>query len=202
MKLIHEFVSCLLYLLVLAELIVHSSCRPVHGSSHCGLFGSMLHQVEQLMDLAKTMHDLTDDELVHLAHLDHRLDSLPHIEYTAAHFSTMKLNKSLAQMYEYTQSFKLHVSWMKTAQENFSLPLQAVESSSRHLHHLSNLIKTSLQQITEEVPQSSPPSFPVISTAFDALRHSLEISERLEAFCIWSKRVLRHFQRHSRCPRN
>lgn len=56
-------------------------------------------------------------------------------------------------------------------------------------------------QINEEAPQTMAPSLPVVSNSFDALFFSVEISEKLQVFCISSKRILRHFHRKSRCPR-
>lgn len=138
-----------------------------------------------------------------------------------------QVNESLSQLYVFTQSFRLHVDWLKTAHQNVSLPSHAAESVSTHLLQLSNLLTASLNQvrqpgwfdsftrkmykmfgngmkrlpkplnlplcpqISEEVPQSPTPSLPVVSTAFDALKFSVEISERLQVFHDWSKRVLR-----------
>lgn len=140
-----------------------------------------------------------------------------------------QVNESLSQLYVFTQSFRLHVNWLKTAQQNVSMPSKAAESVSTHLLQLSNLVTASLNQvrrlgwfdsftrkmykmfgngmkllpkplnlrlplcpqISEEVPQSPTPSLPVVSTAFDALQFSVEISERLQVFHDWSKRVLR-----------
>ncbi|XP_072227233.1 uncharacterized protein [Leuresthes tenuis] len=201
-EVIHEPIPCLFHLLLLTELFVHSSSHHTHDISLCGKFGSMIHQVDRLYNLSKKMHDLSDEEVLNFAGVEHKLESLPSIQHTAAHFQSLEVNESLAQLYVYAQSFRLHVSWLKTVKENASLPSQAVEESSSHLQHLSNLIKTSLQQISKEVPQSTPPSFPVISTAFDALRFSVEISERLQVFCNWSKRILRQLKRLSHCPRH
>ncbi|XP_051811553.1 uncharacterized protein il11b [Acanthochromis polyacanthus] len=199
---INDSASFLLHLLLLAELLVHSSGRPAHISPLCGMFGSMIPQVDRLMNSSKQLHDLTTEELLNFAAVEHRLHSLPHIQYTAAYFSSLKVNESLSQLYSYSQSFKLHVDWLKTAKENVSLPVQAAESSSIHLQQISNLINASLHQISADVPQSTPPSLPDVSTAFDALKFSVELSGRLEAFCSWSKRVLRHLQRLSHCPKH
>lgn len=62
-----------------------------------------------------------------------------------------QVNASLSQLYTLTQSFKLHVDWLKTARENFSLPSQSAEGASTHLLHLSNFIKTSLQQVRTQI---------------------------------------------------
>ncbi|XP_028283709.1 interleukin-11-like [Parambassis ranga] len=200
MKLFHDSTSCLLRLLLLAELFVHSSSRPTHVP--CNVFGTMMHQVDRLMSASKKIHGLTKDELTNFAGFEHRLDSLPRFQYTAAHFGSLKVNESLSQLHVYTQSFRLHLDWLKTTNENISFS-QPLEDAGTHLLHLSKLINTSLHQIQAEVPQPppSPPSLPVVSTAFDALRFSIELSERLQFFCDLSKRVLRQIQRHSRCPR-
>ncbi|XP_069566457.1 uncharacterized protein [Brachyistius frenatus] len=200
--LIHDFTSCLLHLLLLAELFVHSSSYPTHNFSFCGMFGSMKHQLDGLISSSKKLHDLTDEELVNFAAIEHRLDSLLHIQHTVTDFMSLKANESLSQLYVYTQSFRLHVDWLKTAKENVSLSSQSAESASTHLLQLSNLVNISLHQINADVPQSPSPSFPVVTTTFDALKFSVELSERLQVFCHWSKRVLRHLQNLSSCLRH
>ncbi|XP_062291362.1 uncharacterized protein LOC133995864 [Scomber scombrus] len=199
---IPESYTLLLQLLLLAELFVHSSSRPVSSVSLCNTFKSMIPQVESLMRLSKKLHDLTDDELIDVVAVENRLDSLPHMHHTAAHFDSVKVNESLSQLYVYTQAFKLHVEWLKTAKINVSLSSGSAEGANTHLLHLSSLLSTSLQQINEEVPQLPSPSLPVVSTAFDVLKFSIEISERLQVFCHWSKRVLRYLQKTSHCPRH
>uniref|UniRef100_A0A3P9ICJ4 Interleukin-11 n=1 Tax=Oryzias latipes TaxID=8090 RepID=A0A3P9ICJ4_ORYLA len=200
MKLIHESALCLLRLLLLVELFARSSARPSQNFSLCGMFGSMIHQVDKLINSSKKLHGLTDDGLKHFEVVDHRLESLPHIRHTAVHFSSLKVNESLSLLYGYTESFKLHESWLKTVKENFSLPFQSDEGAINHLAHLSNLIVASLHQIKEEVPLlPSSPSFLVVPTAFDATRLSVEISEQLKVFCRWSKRVLLLIRRRSGC---
>ncbi|XP_022616719.1 uncharacterized protein LOC111233232 [Seriola dumerili] len=199
---IYDSTTCLLRLLLLAELFVHSSTRPAHSSSLCGLFGSMIPQVDMLMSNAKKLHELSNDELSNLASMESRLHGLPNLQHTAAHFNSLKVNESLSQLHVFTQSIKLHIDWLKTAKDNFSLPSQSAEGANTHLLQLSNLINTSLKQIGEEVPQSPALSLPVASTAFDVLRFSVELSEQLQIFSKWSKRVLRHLQRQSHCPRH
>ena len=49
---------CLLNLLLLAELFVHTSSRPTSSPSLCGMFGSMIHQVDRLKNLSKKLHGL------------------------------------------------------------------------------------------------------------------------------------------------
>ncbi|XP_074469952.1 uncharacterized protein LOC141754629 isoform X1 [Sebastes fasciatus] len=195
MKLIHDSIPCLLHLLLLAELFVRSSSRPAHSPPPCGMFKSMLLQVESLKNLSTKLHDLTDDQLINFEDVENRLDGLPHIKHTAAHISSLKMNESLSQLFVYTQSFRLHVDWLKTAKLNVSLSSQSAEGASSHLLKLSNLVNTSLHQISEEVPTSSSLSLPVVSTAFDVLKFSVEISQQLQVFCNWSKRVLGHLQR-------
>ncbi|XP_030597690.1 uncharacterized protein LOC115788694 [Archocentrus centrarchus] len=201
MKFVHDTNSFLLSLVILAELLVHSSPRPTPSPSLCSMFGSMMHHVEKLINSSKKLHDLTDNQLLNFVDVEHKLDGLPVIPHTAAHFRSLKVNESLSQLYVYTESFRLHAKWLKTVRENVSVPSQAAEGASINLKHLSDLIKASLDQISEEVPESAPPSLPVVSTAFDALRFSVEISEQLQVFCHWSKRVLRHLQRPSHCQR-
>ncbi|XP_032363540.1 uncharacterized protein il11b [Etheostoma spectabile] len=202
MKLIYDSTPCLLHLMLLAELFVHSSSRPTHSSPLCGMLRSMIHQVDRLTVSSKKLHDLTDEELINFEGVENRLDGLPHMQHTAAHFNSLKVNKSLPQLFVFIQSFRLHVDWLKTAKENVSLSSESAEDVSSHLLQLSNLIHKSLLLISEEVPQSPSASLPVVSTAFDVLRFSIEISERLEVFCNWSKRVLVHLQRLSHCPRH
>uniref|UniRef100_A0A3Q3BB82 Uncharacterized LOC108242630 n=2 Tax=Kryptolebias marmoratus TaxID=37003 RepID=A0A3Q3BB82_KRYMA len=184
------------------ELFVHSASLPTHSPSLCGMFGPMTHHLERLLNSSKKIHDLTNEELVNFAAVEDKLESLPDIQHTAAHFKTLKVNESFLQLYVDTESFRLHVDWLKAAKENFSLPFVADESASSHLLHLSGLIKRSLHQINEEVPQLTAPSLPVIINSFNALTFSIEISERLQVFCICSKRILRHFHRLSRCPKH
>ncbi|KAK2830836.1 hypothetical protein Q5P01_018767 [Channa striata] len=191
----------LLHLLLLAELFVHTSSRPTHSPSLCGMFGAMNVHVEELMSLSKGLHGLSDDELENVASMENRLTDLPHIQDTAAHFGSMKVNKSLSQLYSYTSSFTLHVDWLKTAKENFSLPSSPTEGVKDSLVKLSNLLSTSLKQISADVPQSPAPSFPVVSTAFDVLQFSIEVADQLQVFCDWSKRVLRHLQKGPHCHR-
>ncbi|XP_051245689.1 interleukin-11 isoform X2 [Dicentrarchus labrax] len=193
--------SCLLHLLLLAELFVQSSSRPTNSPSLCAMFRPMVHQVERLRENSK-LHELETDELQTFDGVEKRLDSLPVIQHDAGYFSSLKVNKTLSQLYANIQSYRLHVDWLKTAKANFSLSSQSVEGAITHLRHLSNLLNTALQQMSEEVPQTPSPSFPDVSTAFDVLRFSIEISDQLQVFCDWSKRVLRQLQRQSRCPRH
>ncbi|XP_028453977.1 uncharacterized protein LOC114568549 [Perca flavescens] len=199
---IYDSTPCLLHLILLAELFTHASSRPAHSPDLCGMFRSMIHQVDRLTILSKELHNLTDEELVNFEGVENRLDGLPHMQHTAAHFNSLKVNESLSKLFVYTQSFRLHVDWLKTAKESVSLSSQSAERVSSHLLQLSNLLNASLLLISEEVPQSPSASLPVVSTAFDVLRFSVEISEHLEVFCNWSKRVLVHLQRLSRCPRH
>uniref|UniRef100_A0A8C6TYE3 Interleukin-11 n=1 Tax=Neogobius melanostomus TaxID=47308 RepID=A0A8C6TYE3_9GOBI len=182
------------------EFIALSLSRPAHSPALCALFGSMAPQVERLLHLSKKLHDLTDEELNLIAAADHRLDGLPRIPHTAAAFNTMKMNESISQLYNFTEVFRSHMDWLKTARENVSLPNQAAEGASRHLLQLAHLLNSTLHQVGA-VPQPSPLSLPVASSAFDALKFSVEISENLKAFSLWTKRSIRFLQRQSRCPR-
>ncbi|XP_047240363.1 uncharacterized protein il11b [Girardinichthys multiradiatus] len=201
MKLIHEPSLCLFHLLLLTELFVRSSSLSTRRSSHCGLFGSMIHQVESLMNLSNKIHDLEKDELQHFDEVKPKLDSLPDLQHTARHFRSLKVNESLSQLYEYTQSFLFHIDWLKVAKTNVSLPIQTEEGASSHLLQLSGLIKKCLHPQNEGALQSTAPHLPAVSNAFDALLYSIEISDRLKAFCDSSKRVLRYLKRLSGCPR-
>ncbi|XP_061598160.1 uncharacterized protein il11b [Cololabis saira] len=201
MKLIHESASCLLHLLLLAEVFVQSSCRPTSSFCLCGMFGSMIHHVDRLMN-SKKLHELTDEELKNFVGVEPKLENLPRLRHTASYFTSLKVNESLSQMYEYTQAFRVHVDWLKTAKDNVSLPVQSAEGASTHLLHLSNLIKSYLHQIHEEIPPATPATLPAVPTAFDALKFSVEIAEQLHVFCNWSKRVLRSFQRQCTCSRH
>ncbi|XP_053303301.1 uncharacterized protein LOC128462073 [Pleuronectes platessa] len=201
MKLIHDSILCLLHLLLLAELFVPSSSRPANPSSLCGMLGPMIHQVEKLVHFSKTLHGLSeDDELLNT--VGNKLQDLPHVQHTAAHFNSLKLNESLSQLFQFTQSFRLHMDWLKTEKHNFSLPSGTAEDASTHLLLLSTHLTTSLQRMGEDAPRPPAPSLPVVSSAFDVLQCSIEISERLRVFGNWSKRVLHHLRRLSRCRRH
>ncbi|XP_062414638.1 uncharacterized protein il11b [Pungitius pungitius] len=198
---IRDSAPSLLHLLLLAELFVRSSPRPAHHSL-CGRFMEMFLQLNSLENMSKNLHHLTDNERMIFEHEEHRLDDLPHIQHNPAHVSSLKMNESLSRLLLYTRSFKLRVDWLKTAKENVSLSSEATEGAAAHLLQLSNLLNTSLLQMGEEVPSSRPPPLASVSTAFDVLRFSVEVSERLLVFSDWSKRVLASLQRRSGCPRH
>ncbi|KAK5883302.1 hypothetical protein CesoFtcFv8_019645 [Champsocephalus esox] len=202
MKLIDDCTPCLLHLLLLAGLCVPSSSYPASRSPLCGMLRSMIHQVERLTKLSGKFHNLTGEELEHLEVAGNRLAGLPDMEHTAAHIDSLKVNESLSQLFMYTQSFRLHVNWLKTAKENVSLSSHPAKETNTHLLHLSTFLNASLHQIGEEVPPSQSPSLPEVSTAFDVLQFSVEISKRLRMFCFWSKRVLLIIQGQSPCPRH
>ncbi|XP_034400817.1 uncharacterized protein il11b [Cyclopterus lumpus] len=200
MKLIRDSALCLLHLLLLAEPVVRSSARPAHRSPLCGMFRPMIHHVDSLLTLSHELHALTGEELENFEAAEHRLDGLLHIEHTFAHFSSLEVNQSLSKLLLYTRAFRLHADWLMKAKENVSLSSRSAEGASDHLLQLSNLLNASLHQMGAEAPQPPPPSLPVVSRAFDVLRFSVEISERLQVFCNWSKRALVRLQRRS-CPR-
>lgn len=56
-------------------------------------------------------------------------------------------------------------------------------------------------QLAEDVPRSPTAAPLTFSTAFDVISVSVEISERLQLFCRWSRRTLRQLHSLSRCPR-
>ncbi|CAB1415071.1 unnamed protein product [Pleuronectes platessa] len=161
----------------------------------------MIHQVEKLVHVSKTLHGLSeDDELLNT--VGNKLQDLPHVQHTAAHFNSLKLNESLSQLFQFTQSFRLHMDWLKTEKHNFSLPSGTAEDASTHLLLLSTHLTTSLQRMGEDAPGRRPPpslSSPRPSTCSSV---SIEISERLRVFGNWSKRVLHHLRRLSRCRRH
>ncbi|XP_020795001.1 uncharacterized protein LOC110173339 [Boleophthalmus pectinirostris] len=203
MKIIPDSTSFVVVLLLL-ELIGQSLSRPAHNPTFCTLIGSMLPHVEKLISLSEKLHELSDEDLSHLATADHRLDSLLEIQHTAAAFTSIKINESLSQLHNYSESYRFHMEWLKAARENVSLPTQPTEGASRHLQQLTHLLNSSLSQVQDEVvqvPSSSPPSLPLVSSAFDALRFSVEVSEKLRAFSFWTKRWIRFILKHSRCPR-
>lgn len=56
-------------------------------------------------------------------------------------------------------------------------------------------------QMEAVVPSAPPPPWlPAVSTAFEALRYSTEMSRRLKVFCSFSKRLVRHLRRAANCP--
>ncbi|XP_034456886.1 uncharacterized protein il11b [Hippoglossus hippoglossus] len=201
MKLIHDSIPCLLHLLLLAELFVPSSSRPANTSSLCTMFGPMIHQGEKLVQVSKTLHGLPENHKL-LNTVGNKLQDLPHMQHTAAHFKSLKLNESLSQLCLFTQSFRLHMDWLKTEKHNFSLPSETAEDASTQLLLLSTLLNKSLQQIGEDAPRPPAPSLPVVSSAFDLLQFSIEISQRLQVFGHWSKRVLHSLKRRSGCRRH
>lgn len=62
-----------------------------------------------------------------------------------------QVNESLSQVYSYTQSFKLHMDWLKMAKENVSLSSQSAEDTSTQLLQLSILLKASPYQVRTRV---------------------------------------------------
>ncbi|XP_061764428.1 uncharacterized protein LOC133557722 [Nerophis ophidion] len=190
----------LLSLLLLVGLLRPSWCRPAHNVVLCNVLRSAVPHLDQLVKSSGHFHDLSGEFLVDL--LEDRLESLPVIQTTAAQLHLLKVNESLSLLYVHTLTFKAHVDWLKKFQEDVSLPTEAAGGASAQLLQLANLIKVSLHQVKEPVPQPMrPPSFPAVSAAFEALRYSVEVSQNLKVFCSWSKRVVRHVQKVSRCPR-
>ncbi|XP_076023708.1 uncharacterized protein il11b [Genypterus blacodes] len=193
MKLIPDSAPCLLRLLLLAQLFVHSAPLPVSNRTFCRGFREMKRRLDNLSMSSSTLHSLGDDELVTMA-AGNRLGHLPNIEYTAADISSIKLNAALSQLYVHTQAFKLHLDWLNTASNNISVPSQPAGDASAHLHALAHLLQSSLQQ----EPELTSYSLPEVSSTFDLLHYAAEISERLKVFCDWSKRLLAYL-RKSHC---
>ncbi|XP_072303302.1 uncharacterized protein [Eucyclogobius newberryi] len=207
MRIFPDSISCLV-LLLLSDLIGLSLSRPAHSHAHspalCTLFISMVQHVDKLINLSRKLHDLSDVELTLVSGANHRLDSLLEIHHTAAAFSSMKINETLSQLHNFSESYRFHMDWLNTARENVSLPSQPTEGASRHLQQLTHLLDSSLKQLQEEVPQAtlpSLPSLPLVSSAFDALEFSVEISGKLRIFSLWMKRSIRFIQKRSGCPR-
>uniref|UniRef100_A0A3B4BDW6 Interleukin 11a n=1 Tax=Periophthalmus magnuspinnatus TaxID=409849 RepID=A0A3B4BDW6_9GOBI len=174
---IPDSISCLV-LLLLSELIGQSLSRPAHNPALCSLFNSMIPHTEKLINLSRKLHELVsfDQELMLYIKID--LCSAPQI------------NESLSQLYNFSESYRSHMDWLKTARENVSLPTHPTEDATRHLQQLMHLLNSSLSA-----------GSPGPSSAFDALRFSVEVSEKLRAFGLWTRRCIRVIQRHSRCPR-
>ncbi|CAM9187253.1 unnamed protein product [Lampetra planeri] len=141
----------------------------------------MIPQVDALAELSKKLHHLTDKDLIDSLAVDIQLTGLPHIRHSAADLLSMKTNTSLSELYVHTQALRVHVDWWITASEDVSLSSRAAEGASAHLLQLDNLVSKSLKWLNEDVPPPPSPSLPVVSTAFDLLRFSVEISERLKA---------------------
>ncbi|XP_029023433.2 interleukin-11-like [Betta splendens] len=154
-------------------------------------------EVDLLLRFSKELHSLNETEVQALAVTQLPLQGLPRFHHTAADFTALKLNESLAQLYVYTQSFKVYVAWLKTAQDRVGMPSKSTGGASAQLHTLSDRLSASLQQINEELPQSPPPppSFPLVSTTFDGLNVSAQVAQQLQTFCYWSKQVLRTLER-------
>ena len=62
-----------------------------------------------------------------------------------------QVNKSISDLYVYTQSLKLHVDWLKKAQEKVSLSYKSAEATSHNLLQLSNHLKGSLHQVRKKI---------------------------------------------------
>ncbi|XP_057714738.1 uncharacterized protein il11b, partial [Corythoichthys intestinalis] len=140
------------------------------------------------------------NELVEVL-LEARLQSIPVIQMTAADFDSLKANESLSQLYTHTLALKVHVDWLKVATENVSLPSEAARDASVRLLRLANLVSMSLTQMNTVVPSPPPPPvLPVVYSAFDDLRYSVEISRCLDVFCHWAKRLMRYIRRMASCP--
>ncbi|KAJ0003672.1 hypothetical protein NQD34_008770, partial [Periophthalmus magnuspinnatus] len=154
---IPDSISCLV-LLLLSELIGQSLSRPAHNPALCSLFNSMIPHTEKLINLSRKLHELSDQELSRLVTVDHRLDSLLEIPHTAEAFSSIKINESLSQLYNFSESYRSHMDWLKTARENVSLPTHPTEDATRHLQQLMHLLNSSLSQV--QVPQAPHPPPP------------------------------------------
>ncbi|XP_077587590.1 uncharacterized protein LOC144206463 isoform X2 [Stigmatopora nigra] len=189
-----DLTSCLLHLLLLYILTQPSQCAPAHDGVFCNALKSAFNQMDTMRKTSEQLrHPM--DELVEVF-LEAQLLRFPVISTTAAHFDSLKAEECLSQLYLHTLALKAHVDWIKEASENFSFPYQAARDTSVHLLWLTNLVSTSLAQINAVVPPSPPPPLlPTVSSPFEVLRYSVEISRYLEVFCPWAKRLFHHLRR-------
>ncbi|XP_055749132.1 interleukin-11-like [Salvelinus fontinalis] len=179
----------LLLLLLLAQLLVLSWSRPTPKCPLCAHLTVMVQQMRSLQMLTRNLQ--SESEFSGMELTEYNLDSLPEMEHTANHLSSLKLNDSLSQLYTDLFSFKLHVDWMIDARVNMSLPVSPkTREVAKGLHNLSSFCSTALQQIACTLPQISTPSFPTQLKAWDVALLSYEIPERLRFYCQWSTRVL------------
>ncbi|XP_077415866.1 uncharacterized protein LOC144044975 isoform X2 [Vanacampus margaritifer] len=181
------------------ELLRPSRCRHTHNGVLCKVLKSA---VDQMDDIRKTLELLQlerDNELVEDL-LEVRLQSLPVISTTASHFRTCKANVYLPQLYVHTLAFRVHVEWLQAAAQSVNLPSEAAGAARLHLLQLAGLVRTALIQIDAVVPPPPPrPSLPAVSSAFDVLRYSVELSRSLKVFCDWSQRLVRHLHTAASC---
>ncbi|XP_077395424.1 uncharacterized protein LOC144032269 [Festucalex cinctus] len=182
------------------ELLRPSRCRHAHDGVLCKVLKSA---VDQMDDIRKTLEllQLERDEWLVEDLLEVRLQSLPVISTTASHFRSLKADEYLPQLYVHTLAFSVHVEWLQAATQSVSLPSQAAGAVRLHLLQLAGLVRTALIQMDAVVPPPPPrPSLPAVSSAFDALRYSVEVSRSLKVFCDWSQRLVRHLHKTTSCP--
>ncbi|XP_049607830.1 interleukin-11-like isoform X3 [Syngnathus scovelli] len=194
--------SCMLRLLLLVELLGPARCGPAHHNAIlCNVLKSAVNQMDVIRKTARRLQPY-DEEAAELdGFLDTRLQSLPVIATTAAHLRTWKANESLLRLHANALAFRAHAEWLKAAAENVSLPSEAAGVSAVHLLRLANLVRTALIQMEVALPLPPlRPSLPAVLTAFEALRYSAEMSRRLDVFCGFSKRLVRHLRRVAACP--
>ncbi|XP_019728209.1 uncharacterized protein LOC109517467 isoform X1 [Hippocampus comes] len=196
---IHDSFFCLLRLLLLMGLLRSGQCRPAHDDVFCKALKSAVHQIDAIRETAEQLQLVRDEGLVEDL-LDVRLQSLPVISITASRFQTWKANKYLSQLYMHTLALRMHVEWLKAATESVSLPSEAAGAAGVHLLQLASLIRTALIQIDAVALPPPRSSLPTVSSAFDVLRYSVEMSRSLKVFCHWSKRLVRHLHIKALCP--
>nr|XP_061798274.1 uncharacterized protein LOC133589765 [Nerophis lumbriciformis] len=177
-----------------------SQCAPAYDGVFCNALKSAISQMDIMRKTSEQLRHLMHNELVEVL-LEARLQSIPVIQMTAADFDSLKANESLSQLYTHTLALKVHVDWLKVATENVSLPSEAARDASVRLLRLANLVSMSLTQMNTVVPSPPPPPvLPVVYSAFDDLRYSVEISRCLDVFCHWAKRLMRYIRRMASCP--
>ncbi|CAB1351183.1 unnamed protein product, partial [Coregonus sp. 'balchen'] len=161
----------ILLLLLLAQLLVLSWSRPTIKCPLCAHLTMMVQQMRSLQMLTSNLQSERDFSGIEL--MEYNLDSLPEMEHTANHLSSLKLKNSLSQLYTDLCSFKLHVDWLIDVRVNMSLP-----------------VSPKTVEIACTLPQISIPSFPTQLTTWDVALLSYKIPEQLRFYCQWSTRVL------------
>uniref|UniRef100_A0A3Q3DPX7 Interleukin-11 n=1 Tax=Hippocampus comes TaxID=109280 RepID=A0A3Q3DPX7_HIPCM len=188
---IHDSFFCLLRLLLLMGLLRSGQCRPAHDDVFCKALKSAVHQIDAIRETAEQLQLVVTTILPLLLVL--LPSSCPSI-YTQSCASfvclSLQANKYLSQLYMHTLALRMHVEWLKAATESVSLPSEAAGAAGVHLLQLASLIRTALIQIDAVALPPPRSSLPTVSSAFDVLRYSVEMSRSLKVFCHWSKRLV------------
>lgn len=102
-------------------------------------------------------------------------------------------NKDETKKKEYVWKWEADTLLKVCGQTKWSVTTELFQAAAKPL----NFIHSFCLQISQEVPQPPSASLPVVSVAFDVLQFSVEISEQLQVFCNWSKRVLLYLKKQS-----